>query len=1111
MTFQTPEQWLASQGGGQQTGAVMTPDEWLATQNAGALSEDKTNVQKPAGFFSTTPHEGGVVEAGKKIISSMAEDAKSIIGSVPVLADMVLGLPAQAYGLATEATSRMLSLASGEDRETAIKRASGVKAKTAETLGGFAAPAQTFARGLGAAPEESYGGRAMEAVGSGIEQGAQWLEDQTGGVVRKEDAQMLADTVMVGLGFRGLGIAKGKASAPSGSKFSNIDWKSVPKDELRSGNVSPETVESIIGKYKKKTGEDITQQEVLSAIEPITRGMKDAELNAEALAYDLMERGAGKKEVELVRKKNPLVGKKLDELMARRDELRSGPLSEGVLQGEVLPPEVGVPEVPTALPGVLGSEPGGLGFPRLGESPPSLPSPEGGAAPTTPLLPPPTGGQPGSVFKGPRAGEAGAAPIISDIANALANNPEKAKTIGLIGGGALAGYTLSEEGDLLSTLFGGAAAGLAPKLFQKGGLETLDRTLGTLSTQLRNINQVIGDRVAVTYERSLLDRAHKALEATDPWVRELIHLPKDAYNKLSTALLTGAKGSAEAVLREIGSPELARQFVAMRGVLDNLGKEMKSRGILKNWRESYYPRIVLDREGLLNTLGAEAKNALQQKLADAQTRAIREGTPWGELEVSNVINNYLKSPEGRSKVGFLKGRKIGEVTEEMLPFYANPVESLHTYIRNASKEIAKADLFGKDLKTRDGKIDFDTSLGELVAREVREGRMTPEQVPALQQLLRDRFQGGEQGSSSRIQNLKNVANIGLLADVISAGRQLADIGTIYAKYGIKPLVMAIVQGLRGKNPVRAADFGLMDHLAEEFVNQGTTARFLNKAFKVSGFSLADLSMKTLDINASLLKNKALTKSPAGQIKLAERWSQTLGPERTVQLIEDLKAGRLSEDVLDATFADLTRSQPVTMSELPPSYAANPNGRWLYMLKSWQLKQYDLIRNDMYKKIKQGHVKEGVTNLVRYAAGMTAAGVAVNTTIDWLLGKPIDMEAQVVENMLKTIGWSKYQNEKVASGKPVEAAMGMVAPPYKMFDDIISRDPSAVRYMPVIGDLLYFHQFGGKERAWERQRKSEAAAKRKEIQAMHPEQAARIKALREERAAARTRKYMEANQ
>jgi len=1095
MTFQTPEQWLASQGGGQQAGAVMSPEAWLASQNTGALSEDKTNAPKPADPLGIAKYIG--------------EDAwKNTIQSIPVLADMILGLPAQAYGLATEATSRAISAVTGEERTAGAERAARVKAKTLEDLGGFAAPAQTAARGLGATPETSAAGKGMEKLSEAIQSGASRLEELTSGVVLKEDAQMLADTIMVGLGFRGLGIAKGKAAAPSGSKFSNIDWKSVPKDELRSGKVSQETVDSIIGKYSKKTGDTITQQEILSAIDPITRGMKDAELNAEALAYDLMERGASKKEVEVVRKKNPLVGKKLDELMTRRDELRSGPLSEGVLQGEVLPPEVGMPEVPTALPGVLGSEPGGLGLPDGVGRPPSLKAPEGGAEPGG-GLPPPEGGLPPSdvkllhTFDPVRAAR--------ETVNLLQLNPEKAKTIGLVGGGALAGYTLSEEGDLLSALFGGAAAALAPKLLQKGGLQTVDRALGSLSTQMRNISSVIGDRVALDYESGLLRRAHAALEATDPWVRELVHLPKEAYNKLSAALLTGAKGGVEAVLREIGSPELARQFVAMRTTLDNLGKEMKSRGILKNWRENYYPRIVMDREGLLNTLGRDAKTALQQKLAEAQTRAIREGTTWGEVEVSNVINNFLKSPEGRAKVGFLKGRKIGEITEEMLPFYANPVESLHTYIRNAAKEISKADLFGKDLKVRDGKIDFETSLGELVAREVREGRLTPDQIPAIQQLLRDRFQGGERGGAEGIQVAKNLANIGLLADVISAGRQLADIGTIYYKYGVKPTLMAVVQGLRGKNPIRAADFGLMDHLAEEFVNQGTTARFLNKAFRVSGFSLADLSMKTLDINTSLIKNANLAKTPAGQIKLAERWSQKLGPEKTIQLLEDLKAGRLSDDVLTATFADLTRSQPVSMSELPPSYAANPNGRWLYMLKSWQLKQYDLIRNDMYKKIKQGHVKEGVTNLVRYAAGMTAAGVSVNTTIDWLLGKPIDLEAQVVENMMKTIGWSKYQTEKVSSGKPVEAVMGMAAPPFKMFDDVISRDPSAVRYMPVIGDLLYFHQFGGKEKAWERQRKSEAATKRQELQAMHPERAARIKALRQERAATRTRKYMEANQ
>jgi len=1002
----------------------------------------------------------------------VGEDAwKKTYESIPVLADMVLGIGGMLGGVASDIKERVAGIASGAPRKETAAKAREEAAKTVEMMGAWASPAQSAARALGAQPEASAAGKAVEGLGKWIEEKGGDIEQATNGFILKEDVASIADTIMLALGGRGLGAVK--APKPSGSTWSKLDLKSLSPEELRSGIPKEESIDSIIGKYKNKTGEDITRAEVMDAIQPITRGMKDAELNAEAIAYDLMQQGASLKEVRAVRKKNPLVGKKLDELMARREEAMRGPLGEGVVQGEVLPPELkGEPTLESTTTGTDLVEPA-----RMEPVPVELPAPAGG-----------------NILEMHTFNPVRAAKETLDL---VKFNPELAKTVGIAGAGALAGYTLAEEGDLLSSLYGAGGALLTRNMLKGDIPSQIDRGLGVLSTQMRNISQVIGDRVALDYELGTLRKAHEHLKGSDPWVRELISLPKEQLNKLTSALFSGLKGGVEGVLREIGNPSLAREYYKVRDILNTVGRDLKDRGLLKNWREDYYPRIVTNREGLLDTLGIQAKETLTKLLAEAERKAVAKGEAFGELEASHVINTYLKSPQGRAGVGFLKGRKIGEVPEELLPFYANPIESLHTYLRSAVKEAAKADLFGKDLKLRDGKIDMESSIGELVSREIREGRLTPDQVPALHQLLRDRFVGGERSGASGIQTVKNVANIGLLADVVSAFRQLSDIGTVFYKYGVKPTMMAVVQGLRGKNSIRAADFGLMDHLAEEFVNQGTTARFLNTAFKASGFSLADLSMKTLDLNASLKKNQSLAKSESGARKLVSRWGDKLGPEGTAKLLQDLRDGNLSDDVLTATFADLTKSQPVSMSELPPAYAANPNGRFLYMLKSWQLKQYDLLRNDVYKQIKEGHVKEGVANLTKYAAAMTASGVAVNTVVDWLLGKPIDFEQSVPEQMLKTIGWSSYQNDKMKSGKPAEALVGMAAPPYAMFDDIISRDPKATRYIPVVGDLLYFHQFGGSEKAWvdrDKRLKREAKA---EARALDPE---RFRAIEERRKA-----------
>ena len=79
----------------------------------------------------------------------------------------------------------------------------------------------------------------------------------------------------------------------------------------------------------------------------------DAYVSAQQTAYDLMQTGASKKNVEAIRKRNPLVGKVLDEMMARRQDT-IGAMKDTV-QGEVLGPEVGFVK-PPRLEGSVAAE-----------------------------------------------------------------------------------------------------------------------------------------------------------------------------------------------------------------------------------------------------------------------------------------------------------------------------------------------------------------------------------------------------------------------------------------------------------------------------------------------------------------------------------------------------------------------------------------------------------------------------------------------------------------------------------------------------------------------------------------------------------------------------------
>ena len=68
-----------------------------------------------------------------------------------------------------------------------------------------------------------------------------------------------------------------------------------------------------------------------------------------------------------------------------------------------------------------------------------------------------------------------------------------------------------------------------------------------------------------------------------------------------------------------------------------------------------------------------------------------------------------------------------------------------------------------------------------------------------------------------------------------------------------------------------------------------------------------------------------------------------------------------------------------------------------------------------------------------------------------------------ENVLKAFGWSEYVRDK-AKKEPTKAVINSVLPPFQMMDQILTTDPKAVQYIPIIGKLYYNWELGGKEDA-----------------------------------------------
>ncbi len=657
-------------------------------------------------------------------------------------------------------------------------------------------------------------------------------------------------------------------------------------------------------------------------------------------------------------------------------------------------------------------------------------------------------------------------------------DPAILKTIAATGVGAAAGAYLAPENPMTGAVMGALGLNFARKVPWSSVVKGLDYSGGIGSTRVRNINPALALRWR-SLELDILKSVYDQLAIADPFLVALNKLPKELQQRFERAALSEDGPAIAGMLNEIKDPKFKKAYADVRKVYGELGQKMKDMGIIKNTREIYFRRIVKDREGLLNALGQDLKTKIEQKLKEAEVTAMKNrGTGLTSIEESNVINNSLLEYRAHGyQPGFAKARRIAEVTEALQPYYASLTESTHAYIRGAVEEIEKAKFFGKNAayiqKGGQQYLNIDASVGNIIREQIEGGKLTYKQASEVADILQSRFGPGERASSAIVQDMKNIGYAGLLGNIVSASVQLGDLAITTFVQGLRPTLVATTKVLTGRPYIHLRDLGLVNHISEEFTSVRGTAKFLNTVLKAGGFSAVDTFGKSVSINAALHKLYGWAQTEKGAAKIAAKYGTSLGDELPA-FLDDLKARKLTDRTRLLAFSELSDVQPISRAEVTQLYLDNPSligkgkytvvdARMLNMLKSFMLKQIDLVRNSAYNEIKKGNVATGLGNLARYSVLMGMAGVSVSVVKDWLTGKDVKVElADATENILKTFGWSTYALTKAAQGKPIEATINVATPPYRMMDDIVRMDPKAVQYIPVIGKLYYYHYGEGSE-------------------------------------------------
>lgn len=526
------------------------------------------------------------------------------------------------------------------------------------------------------------------------------------------------------------------------------------------------------------------------------------------------------------------------------------------------------------------------------------------------------------------------------------------------------------------------------------------------------------------------------ISTVKPFMSAIKSLPEDVYKKLTLDLYNGSFTSARKTMVDYLGEEQARQFDVTTNLLKKLYKDLGDAGFEIGEIKNYFPRgSVKDLDGLYAHLeskyGYKAKDAIEKALEDKALKLNISVANLPEEETAKILNNYIRGYGQKSQRGkptFSKQRQIQELTEDELPFFNDPVDSLDNYIRSVVSSIEEAKFFGRNNLKADGRvIDTDVSVGNLLAKDFAniEGPKK-DYLDEATALLRARFNAGKQSPHKIMQMARDITYMATLGNPLAATTQLGDTAISVIAHGFKNTIADAFNTSR----LTIEKIGLDDMAAELKNNTLVTSKYLDKILssKLVRFKDVDRFGKNKNINGAINKAKNLLSTQKGERQLRAKYGGFFG-DKFDQFAADLKRDVFSPDVKAYAFMELADVQPIFLESLPEFYLNNPNGRILYALQSFTLKQLDYMNRTIRQVWKAGNKKEAMKQALVYYTMIVGANTSVDILKDLMLFRPIKPEQIPVDaffNIFKTFGLSQYTIERSLKRGDVAGAIKDVA-------------------------------------------------------------------------------------
>lgn len=610
-------------------------------------------------------------------------------------------------------------------------------------------------------------------------------------------------------------------------------------------------------------------------------------------------------------------------------------------------------------------------------------------------------------------------------------------------------------------------------------IQPISTRLGAIDPRLEYEMKMFEARLSIR-QAKYKDASLDFLKQTD----ELKKKSKQDYLNFDRALKNRDVNTINRITEKY--PELKSSYEKIREMLDGIKAELKVYGV--EGIENYFPRKINNIDGLMSYLeGTENWSEIE--------RAMKQSDPnyknWTEEKKAEFVASYLQGYRTgvKTKSAHTKQRKIDIVTDEMDRYYENSSNSLLEYINNISNFLETARLLklGKDevyemtSVSKDGTINLDkviknieSILGTYVKDLVKDKKLTREQEKELAQLIRARF--NFQNTNNIVSVIKSFGYLATLGNINAVITQFGDLSYSIDNAGIFGTLRAIF----GKKKITMEDLGI-DHPAEDFADGiGIMQKILNGVLKTIGFKSIDSLGKNTYIATTFMKYKSMIEK--NEQKAFDDIARRYGDEFAKNIIDDIKNDRLSENIYLFAHSELSRVQPISMSEVPEAYLNSPTGRIFYSLKTFWIKQFNRIITDNSRLIKEGikeknaeKVKEGAVSMAKLIILFVVLGSGTDMLKDLIYLRKIDLEDTVFDNFLKLLGVSRYTVYKAREQGTWSVIADQIfsLPVGQMFDSFTSelnkvskgkmkvKDLRIASNIPIVGNPYYWWLGGGR--------------------------------------------------